>query len=214
MKVVSVNVAEPQEILWQGKKISTGIFKRPVSNNKIALQQLGVEGDYIADRRYHGGTEMACYLFSASHYEYWRGLYPDLDWHYGIFGENITIDEFSESEICIGDKLEIGDVVLEVCQPRMPCFKLGARFGSSKLVKQFAKYHSPGIYVRVINAGIVSKESDVKWIKREGARISILDIYKLRLEGGDKAAVEEALTLNELGSDCVKALKKLYETLK
>ena len=91
MKVVSVNIGERKGVKYRGKTVQTGVFKKPVTH-PIILGKFDVEGDAVIDRRYHGGEFKACYLYSADHYEFWKNKYPDLEWEYGMFGENITVE--------------------------------------------------------------------------------------------------------------------------
>lgn len=155
MKVVSVNLGEKKIINYKGKIVETGIFKYPV-NSPIFLGSDDVENDAVIDRRYHGGIEKAVYGYSENHYEYWKVLYPDLDWQYGMFGENLTISNLEETEICISDTFKLGEAILEVTKPREPCFKLGLRFGTQKVLKQFWNSTKSGIYFKVLQTGNVT----------------------------------------------------------
>jgi MOSC domain-containing protein YiiM len=178
MKVVSVNIGERKKVSWRGKTVETGIFKYPV-NNPIILDSNDVEGDQVVDRKYHGGIDKACYIYSADHYDYWKELYPSLDWEFGMFGENITIKGLDESKMHLGDIYQIGAAKVEVAQPREPCFKLGIRFGSQKVLKQFFNAPYPGAYLRVIEKGAV-KTNDEMLLIQKGHTCAILeDVYRL-----------------------------------
>ena len=149
MKIISTNIGESRIIQWQGKEVETGIFKYPV-NQPIFLGTDDVENDYVIDRRYHGGVDKACYLYSSDHYGYWQNLYPELEMPWGIFGENLTVEGLSEAQINIGDIFKIGDAVVQATQPRQPCFKLEFRFNSGEIVRQFVESGFSGVYVRVL----------------------------------------------------------------
>ncbi|WP_299311514.1 MOSC domain-containing protein [uncultured Aquimarina sp.] len=178
MKVVSTNIGEPQTISWRGKEVKTGIYKYPV-DKPIFLDTEDVKGDHVIDRRVHGGVDKACYLYAAEHYPYWKEKYPDLKWNYGMFGENITVLGLDERLIKIGDVYQLGNAIVQVSQPRQPCFKLGVRFGTQTILKQFIKAMMPGVYLRVLTAGEV-KIDDIlipKEMHKDG--ISIRDMYAL-----------------------------------
>jgi len=102
MRIVSTNIAEPKTIVWKGKEVTTGLFKYPVEAG-ILLGKEDVDNDHVIDRRYHGGADKACYLYSADHYSYWQNLYPELEMPWGMFGENLTVENLHEAEINIGN---------------------------------------------------------------------------------------------------------------
>lgn len=154
MEVLSVNISEPRQIEWNGLSEFTGIYKFPVES-PIHLGRNSVTADTIADRKVHGGVHKACYLFSALQYPYWTSRYPDLDWQWGMFGENLTIQGMDEGAMRIGDIYRIGSALVQVSMPREPCYKLGIRFGSQKILKQFIAHGYSGTYVRVLEEGTV-----------------------------------------------------------
>ncbi len=154
MKVVSTNIAEPKIISWRGKEVKTGIYKRPV-NKPIYLDTEDVKGDHVIDRRYHGGVDKACYLYSLDHYAYWKEKYPNLEWNYGMFGENLTIEGFDEHAVKIGSIYKLGEATVQISRPRQPCYKLGVRFGNQGIIKQFIDSLFSGVYVRILKPGSV-----------------------------------------------------------
>ena len=111
MKIVSTNIAKPQFVTINGKQQRTGIFKKP-TNLPIYLDTEEVKGDEISNRKVHGGIYKACYLFSADHYPHWQNLYPQLDWHYGMLGENLTVEGLDETQICVGDIYKVGNALI------------------------------------------------------------------------------------------------------
>ncbi|MGB5459518.1 MAG: MOSC domain-containing protein, partial [Eudoraea sp.] len=149
MQVLSTNIGNLTKITWNGKVLSTGIFKYPTSS-PLVLEKETVANDSIADRRVHGGIHKACYLFSVKHYPYWKKRYPDLEWNWGMFGENLSVTEMDETQIRIGDIYKIGSALVQISQPREPCFKLGVRFGNQQILKEFIEYGFPGTYVKVL----------------------------------------------------------------
>jgi len=127
MRIVSVNVGMPREVAWKGMTARTGIFKEPV-DGPVMIDKLNLAGDSQADLTVHGGEEKAVYAYPAEHYEYWRHELPDVSLSWGMFGENLTTEGLSEDTLCVGDRLSIGSTVLQVTQPRVPCYKLALRF--------------------------------------------------------------------------------------
>ena len=198
MQVLSVNISNPQTINWRGKKVQTGIFKNPV-DKPIFLGKNEVKGDTISDRKVHGGEYKACYLFSAEHYEYWKNLYPNLDWNYGMFGENLTLSGFSENKVCIGDIFVIGEAVVQITQPREPCYKFGVKFGAQKVLKQFIKYGYPGTYVRILNEGFVSKGDSIILREKSSSKITIHQFFNLLFaENKDQNLLKKAIQIDAI----------------
>ncbi|TBN01353.1 MOSC domain-containing protein [Hyunsoonleella flava] len=178
MYIKSTNISEPKTILWQNKEVSTGIFKIP-TQNPIYLGKQGVNNDFIADKKVHGGTFKACYLFSADHYPYWKTLYPDLDWNWGMFGENLTVNGMNETQMMVGDIYKIGEASVQVTQPREPCFKFGAKFGSQNILKQFIDHGFPGTYVSVIEEGLVRTKDKLTLVDRLEESLTVAELYNL-----------------------------------
>ena len=179
MKVVSVNLGEKKAVNYNGKIIETGIFKYPVKT-EIFLGKEDVENDAVIDRRYHGGIEKAVYAYSENHYNYWKELYPDIDWRYGIFGENLTITNLDETEIKVGNQYSLGEVVIEVTKPREPCMKLGLVFGTQTVLKQFWNSSKSGIYFKVISTGNVKTGDELVLVKEAFNTPSIAEVYETK----------------------------------
>ena len=154
MQIISTNIAKPTTFLWHGKEVTTGIHKKP-TNSPIYLDKEDVRGDEVSDRKVHGGIFKACYLFSEDYYPYWKNLYPDLDWHYGMLGENLTVNGLDETQICVGDIYKVGNALIQVTQPREPCTTFAAKMGSQDILAQFVAHGRPGTYVRVLQQGHV-----------------------------------------------------------
>lgn len=205
MKVIAVNIAHPTVINWRGKEVKTGIYKSPVPD-PILLEEKDVKGDTVVDRKYHGGKDKACYLFSADHYAYWQKRYPELEWNWGMFGENITVQGFDETDICIGDILKTGDAVVQVSQPRQPCFKLGVRFGTQKVLKDFITYAYPGAYLRVLTPGTVAEGAPVSILKKAPDGLSLKKVFEMLYRPEDSRAVREAIQHPTLAESCKKDL--------
>lgn len=178
MKLVSVNIGLPREVTWKGKTISTGIFKEPV-NDRVMVRALNLDGDGQADLTVHGGLDKAVYVYPFEHYDYWRDELSDTELTMGIFCENFTVTGFKEEKINIGDLFQIGSVELMVTQPRMPCYKLGIRFGRPDMVRRFLASRRTGFYFRVLQEGEVVAGDTLELVSRDSNNITVADITQL-----------------------------------
>jgi MOSC domain-containing protein YiiM len=211
MQIISTNIGEPRLIEWRGQQISTGIYKYP-TDQPIFLGAEDVEGDHVIDRRYHGGIDKACYLYSADHYSFWKEKFPDADWGWGMFGENLTVEGLNEAKVRIGDRYLIGDAIVEVSQPRQPCFKLGIRFGNQQVVDDFWLSAFPGVYVRIIQNGQVKKGDRLQLISRNDDSLSVAEVFSVfRKDVENIALMEKAINDPRLASSCAKDIRKLLE---
>jgi MOSC domain-containing protein YiiM len=178
MKLISVNVGLPREVTWKGKTVSTGIFKEPVSA-RVMVRSLNLDGDGQADLTVHGGLDKAVYVYPFEHYDYWRSELPGTELTPGIFGENFTVTGFREEELNIGDRFQVGTVQLIVTQPRLPCYKLGIRFGRPDMVKRFLASRRTGFYFRVLQEGEVVAGDTLELVSRDNNNITVADITQL-----------------------------------
>ncbi|MFI1772285.1 MOSC domain-containing protein [Thalassobellus citreus] len=178
MKITSTNIAKPTTIIWNGKEVTTGIYKTPTSN-PIFLGKSDVKNDEVTDRKHHGGEFKACYLFSENQYNYWKNLYPNLDWNWGMFGENLTVDGLDETKLYIGDIYKVGDALVQITQPREPCFKFGVKFGNQNVLKQFIDHSFSGTYVRVLEEGFVKTGDTFKLIEQAKNSITTYQFFNL-----------------------------------
>ena len=126
-RVLSVNVGQPREIHWRGRRITTCIFREPVAG-RVAVRRLHIEGDQQANLKVHGGPDKAVYAYPAEHYDFWRKEFPGMPLPWGWFGENLTIEGLLETAVHIGDRLRIGSAEVQVTSPRVPCSTLEAKF--------------------------------------------------------------------------------------
>lgn len=179
MRVLSTNIARPRQIHWKGKTEYTGIYKEAV-NEPIYLGKNEVRGDTIVHAKVHGGIDKACYLFSTDQYDFWKSKYPDLEWSWGMFGENLSVSGLDESKLCIGDLLKIGQALVEVSEPREPCYKLGIKFGNQEIIKEFVDHGYPGTYVRVLEEGLVTAGDEVVMVRRSENPLSVKAFFELR----------------------------------
>ena len=180
MKVVSVNVGLPREVLWKGMTVQTGIFKEPVEG-LVRISKLNLAVDRQADLTVHGGEEKAVYAYPAEHYAYWRQELPDVPFSWGMFGENLTTEGVREVSLCIGDRLKIGSAVLMVTQPRIPCYKMALRFDRDQMIKHFLMSGRSGFYFSVIEPGEVNAGQEIEIVGRDPHRVTVADICSLYL---------------------------------
>lgn len=178
MHVISTNIGKATTISWNGKEERTGIFKYPVPG-PIRLERTDVAGDMVSDRKHHAGIHKACFLFSADLYPYWKERYPDLEWDWGMFGENLTVEGLDESIVRIGDVYSIGKALVQVSQPREPCYKLGVRFGNQSILKQYIALGRPGTYVRILKEGEVRTGDEIVLQEQSENTLTIQQFYKL-----------------------------------
>jgi MOSC domain-containing protein YiiM len=184
MKLISVNVGLPREVTWKGKTVTTGIFKEPVSD-RVMVRSLNLEGDGQADLTVHGGIDKAIYVYPFEHYDYWQNELPNTELPLGIFGENFTTTGLKEEELNIGDRFCIGDVTLMVTQPRLPCYKLGIRFGRPDIVKRFLASRRTGFYFQVLQEGEVGAGDTLELVSRDDNNITVVDITRLYVREQD-----------------------------
>lgn len=160
IKVVSINVGLPKIVPYRNKEVATGIYKDPVTA-PIMLTRTNFEGDGQADQVHHGGPDKAVCVYAFEHYPYWsQELGQAL--HFGAFGENLTIQGMLEDEVCIGDTFRLGEAVLQVSQPRQPCFKIGVKYGDSAMPLKVQHTGFTGFYFRVLKEGFVSPGDDLE----------------------------------------------------
>lgn len=182
-KILSVNVSLPKEIDFEGQRVITSIFKEPIEG-RIMLRTLNLDGDEQADLAVHGGPNKAIYAYPIEHYVFWREVFPSMEMPYGMFGENFTIEGLMESEVSVGDTFEIGSSKVMATQPRMPCYKLGIKFGRMDIVKKFLASGRSGIYFKVLEEGEVSAGDLIVQIEKDINQVAISDI--VRLYGSDR----------------------------
>jgi len=181
MKLISLNVARPQLALYRGTTISTGIFKKPVTG-PIPLRTLNLDGDRQADLAVHGGPYKAVYGYPSEHYDFWRHELFGATLPWGMFGENFTTEGLSESDLHIGDRLQIGSAVIMVRQPRITCYKLAVQFARSDILARFLRSGRSGFYFSVEQEGVVSAGDSFEFLSREPQAISIAEMNRLFVE--------------------------------
>jgi MOSC domain-containing protein YiiM len=198
MKLLSVNVSLPREVVANGQKVMTGIFKQPVAG-RVRLRRLNLDGDRQADLAVHGGPDKAVYAYPAEHYDYWGRELAGADLPWGMFGENFTTEGLREDEVRLGDRFRIGTAELVVTQPRLPCYKLGVKFGDMGMVKRFLASRRTGFYLSVAQEGEVGAGDALALVARDPAAVTVADVTRLyAFERDDAEGLERALASEAL----------------
>jgi MOSC domain-containing protein YiiM len=178
MRLISINAGRPREVAYGGNTVRTSIWKAPVAG-RVHVSALNIEGDRQSDLSVHGGPDKAVYVYPSEHYAYWRERLPDVELPWGAFGENFTSEGLAEDSVRIGDRLRIGSAEFAVTQPRMPCFKLGIRFGRPQMVKMFLKSGRTGFYLAVTREGEATAGDRVEIVAPARDSLTIADIVRL-----------------------------------
>jgi MOSC domain-containing protein YiiM len=204
MKIISVNVGRPRLVVSNEQPVSTGIYKTPIENH-VMLRTLNLDGDGQADLSVHGGPSKAAYAYPAEHYRFWRDELPGMELPWGMFGENFTTEGLEESTVNIGDRFRIGSAEVMVTEPRLPCYKLGIKFGRTDIIKRFLVSGRTGFYFSVQREGEVGAGDEIGLIGRDENNITVADIHRLYVRGkGDNSdpanitAMQRAIALEAL----------------
>ena len=198
MKLISINVGLPRIVTLHGEPVSTGIFKEPVAG-RVMLRTLNLDGDRQADLSVHGGPSKAVYVYPSEHYEYWKRELPEMDLPWGIFGDNFTSAGIFESEVNIGDRFSVGSAVVMVTEPRMPCYKLGIKFGRTDIIRRFLVSGRTGFYFSVQMEGEVGAGDQIELIMRDKNDVTVADITRLYAkEKHDIEMLHRAIALEAL----------------
>jgi MOSC domain-containing protein YiiM len=176
MQLFSVNIGQKQTQQNGNKVETTGIYKVP-TDKPVQIGMLGIIGDFIASKKHHGGPDQAIYVYGKPDYEWWsKELGKEL--RPGTFGDNLTIGELESAQICIGDRFNVGSVILEVTAPRIPCATLAARMGDPQFVKKYRRAERPGLYCRVIAEGTVQAGGTVGLEPFTGETIMAIELFR------------------------------------
>lgn len=213
MKVLHVNRAEPRTVVINGKDVLTGIYKEPVAG-PVAVHRLGLVGDGQADLTVHGGPYQALYAYPVEHYSYWEKelgveLFPP-----GTFGENLTVQGMLETDVCIGDQYRIGDLVVQITSPRIPCFKFGHKVHKPDILKAFLQSGYSGFYLKIINEGSIMAGTNVELVSREAHQVSVRSLLGMyRLGEGTQESIKQVLGVDALSPIVRKDLESRLERI-
>ena len=178
MKVLSVHVGSLQEMLRNGKKIQTGIFKK-LTGGPVDVKRLGLEGDQQANKKLHGGIYKAICVYPSEHYDLWKEELGNPGLSFGDFGENLTTAGLMEGDICLGDRLRIGSVEIVVTQPREPCITLNARLDTKDLSARIRKSGRSGFYCSVEREGTIENGDSIEYISRDENKVSVSNFNRI-----------------------------------
>lgn len=192
MKIISTNIGQVRTVNWKKNTYTTGIFKSPIEE-AIFLDKADVAKDHVVNKKHHGGEHKACYLYGANHYPFWKEKYPNLDWNWGMFGENLTVDVCQEEEIFIGSVYKAGTATVQVTQPRQPCSTLGMRFEDQGLLKTFINQTKSGIYFKVIEPGAVQNGDTFKLVQEDPAKVTVAQVFQALYRQLNNAQVLERM---------------------
>jgi MOSC domain-containing protein YiiM len=213
MKLISVNVYQPESIAINGDAVLTGINKVP-QNLRIWLNKINLVGDGQADLTVHGGEFQAVYSYPIEHYAHWQKCLGKESLPYGTFGENFTVSGLLETEVYVGDIFKVGGAVIQATMPRIPCFKLANKLDNTAIIKDFLWSGYSGFYHKVIEEGEVGAGDEITLLERDEHSISIraaLGLYKLK--EGDAEALIHALTIKSLAPLFVNAFNERLANL-
>ena len=198
MKLLSLNVGLPRQVNFQNELVTTGIFKEPV-RGLVRLRKLNLDGDKQADLTVHGGADKAIYAYPKEHYNYWKKELPGMSLPWGMFGENFTTQGMFEETVNVGDQFQVGTAKVVATQPRMPCYKLGVKFGRMDIIKKFLASGLTGVYFKVLKEGDLEQGDEIKLIKKDENNVTIKDIVKLyTVNKNDLQTMERAVKVKDL----------------
>jgi MOSC domain-containing protein YiiM len=200
MRVVSVNVSLPKLVEFRGRAITTSIFKEPVAG-RILVRRLSLEGDWQADLRSHGGLNKAAYAYPLEHSAWWSHELGRGDLRPGQFGENLTVEGLTEDTVHLGDTFRVGTALLQVTQPRYPCFKLGIKMGDPAFPRRFLASGRTGFYLRVLQEGQVGAGDTVEFTETSDG-LTVRDLWHLvQVDKGNLEGARRALRCQTLGPE-------------
>jgi MOSC domain-containing protein YiiM len=198
MKLVSVNVGLPRLLAWGGATFKTGIFKDP-AKGRVMLRTTNLDGDRQADLSVHGGPNKAAYCYPSEHYSAWNTELPDPARTWGAFGENFTTEGLLETDISIGDRYRVSSAVVRVATPRLPCFKLAAKFQRDDMIERFVRSGRSGFYFSVIEEGEVGAGDEFELLGREEPTLTIAEINALyTAKSPDRETLQRSLDVKLL----------------
>ncbi len=197
-RLLSINVGLPRDVTWNGKTVRTAIWKSPVEGRQM-VRKLNVIGDAQADLAGHGGEQRAVFVYQMDAYHYWERFLGRNDFIFGQFGENFTVEQLPDSEVCIGDRYRIGDAIFEVTQPRVTCYRVGIRMNEPRMAALLVEHHRPGFYFRVLQEGEVGASDDIVKLTDGPERIPVAELDALLyLPGHSREQLERALRIPAL----------------
>jgi len=208
VKLLSVNVSLPKTVTIGDRRYATGIYKKAVAG-PISLKRLNLAGDGQGDLKNHGGEYQAVYCYPHEHYRYWATALARDDFAYGQFGENFTTQGLLESEVCVGDSFRIGEAIVQVTQPRVPCYKLANKLGIAGFDKTFLRANRSGFYLRVLEEGVVEAGASIELVSKDPIGMTVAEVNAALHLDKQPAAAERALRITALSPGWKRSFEKL-----
>ena len=209
--LLSVNVGMPKDVSWRGRTVHTGVWKSPVDGPRM-VRRLNIDGDGQGDLAGHGGEQRAVLVYQVESYRHWEEFLGRDDLEHGAFGENFTVEGLADDEVCIGDRLRIGEAEFEVTQPRVTCFRVGMRMGEPRLPSLLVAHHRPGFYLRVLTEGHVSAGDEIVRTARGPHAVTVAEVDALLyLPGHDRERLEAALDIPALSPGWQESFRSMLE---
>lgn len=193
-KVLSVNVGGVREFEYNGRIAKSAIWKSPVQG-RIAIRGINLDGDDQADREAHGGFDKAIYAYAIEDTRWWEEVIGK-PLAYGQFGENLTTDGIEVNDALVGERWQVGTAVLEVSEPRVPCWRLGVRMGDNLFPRRFTEAQRPGTYLRIVVEGHVGAGDEIRVVERPDHNLTIRDVFRIYTR--DRHEVEQLLAVPQM----------------
>ena len=210
-RLLSVNVGLPRDIEWQGQTVHTAVWKTPVQGRRMA-RRLNLDGDGQGDLAGHGGEHRAVFVYQIESSRYWQNQLGRNDFAYGQFGENFTVEDLADTEVCVGDHYRIGDALFEVTQPRVTCYRVGIRMNEPQMAALLVSHGRPGFYFRVLEEGEVGAGDEIIKVEAGPERVSVAEINALLyLPGHPASGLERALRIPALSTGWRTSLEALLD---
>jgi MOSC domain-containing protein YiiM len=208
MKIETICVGKPVTVEFNGREVTTAIFKYPV-RGPVKLNALNLDGDGQADLNVHGGIDKALYGYAKDAYKSWQKTRPQDDFPDGAMGENLTFSSLPEENLFIGDTFALGEAIVQVVQPRFPCMKLAVKFEDLEILKEFMALKRPGVYFKVLKPGMLKEGDELKLLSQENSRLSVLELFEIQAgKALDKERKKEILTISALPESWKARLQK------
>src|ERR1700693_6369137 len=177
-RLLSVNVALPRDVTWNGKTVRTSVWKSPVDGQRM-VRSLNIQGDAQADLAGHGGEHRAVFVYQMDSYHYWERFLGRNDFTFGQFGENFTVEGLPDNEVCIGDRYRIGGAEFEVTQPRVTCYRVSIRMDEPRMAALLVAHRRPGFYLRVLEEGEVGAGDEIVKVAKGPERLTVAAVDAL-----------------------------------